>query len=100
MTYRNRKLLDVAHEAPCMFQIDKVCQDGLYPCVPCHSNFQRHGRGFAHKAADVFAPSGCVACHAWFDTGMAARSEKEDAFRTAQDRWILWLFENEKVKVA
>ncbi len=100
MTYRNRKLLDVAHEAPCMFQVENVCQSEVHASVPCHSNFQRHGRGFAHKSADCFAPAGCVACHSWFDTGPSPRTEKDEAFAKAQDRWILWLFENEKVKVA
>ena len=100
MTYRNRKLLDVAHTAPCMFQIHGVCESGLNPSVPCHSNMQRHGRGFSHKSADAYAPAGCTACHAWYDTGKASREEKEHAFILALERWWLWLLENERVRVA
>lgn len=100
MTYRNRKLLDKAHIAPCMFKIFGVCMDGVYPSVPCHSNHQKHGRGYAHKSADVYAPAGCPPCHAWYDTGKADREEKAHAFDVALDRWFLWLFESEQVRVA
>lgn len=100
MTYRNRPLLDVAHDAPCMFQIEGVCQSGVHPSVPCHSNEQRHGRGFAHKSADAYAPAGCIACHAWYDTGPAPREEKQSAFRWALERWWLWLLQNERLVVA
>lgn len=100
MTYRCRKLLDIAHEAPCMFKVPGICQDGLYPCVPCHSNMQRHGRGFSHKSHDAYAPAGCPACHAWYDTGKAPREEQEWTFMTALERWWLWLLENERLVVA
>ena len=98
--YRNRKLLDVAHDAPCMFLIPKVCRSMVNPSVPAHSNEQRHGRGKDNKSHDVFAPAGCNECHHWYDFGMAPREEKQDAFRWALERWWLWLFRNEKVKVA
>lgn len=97
--YRSRKLLDVAHDAPCMFRVPGVCQSGVNPSVPCHSNLQRHGRGLAHKTHDCYAPAGCVACHFWLDAGKAPREEKEATFMAALERWILWLFQNEKVRV-
>lgn len=98
--HRNRKLLDLAHDAPCMFQVPGVCADGVNPCVPCHSNHQRHGRGFSFKSHDCYAPAGCVKCHAWYDTGPAPRERKDEVFRAALDRWVLWLWINRKVKVA
>lgn len=100
MTYRNRKLLDVAHDAPCMFQVEDICQSGVHPSVPCHSNKQRHGRGFAHKSADAYAPAGCIACHRWYDEGPEGRETKDNAFQLALERWWLWLLENEKLRVA
>lgn len=99
MTYRNRKLLDVAHSAPCMFRVPGICESGKYPSVPCHSNQQRHGRGHGHKSADVFAPAGCQPCHLWYDVRGAPREEQENTFQTALERWLLWLFENEKVVI-
>lgn len=101
MTYRNRRLLDVAHDAPCMFSIDDVCRSGVNPSVPCHSNQQRHGRGLNHKSADAYAPAGCPECHYWYDYGKSAtREEKEWAFLLALERWWLWLLENERLVVA
>lgn len=98
--YRNRKLLDVAHDAPCMLQVEGVCRSGVYPSVPCHSNMLRHGRGFSSKSHDAYAVAGCPPCHAWLDTGKASREEKETAFMAGLERYLLWLFRNEKVKVA
>ena len=98
MTYRNRKLLDVAHEAPhCFLGIKGICVSSEDGYSPCHSNLQRHGRGFAHKSADVYAVPGCHACHRWLDYGKTAREEKEAAFMSAWERYILWLFETGKV---
>lgn len=99
MTFRSRKLLDLAHEAPCMLQIEGVCQNGLNPSVPAHSNSQRHGRGVGHKSADCFVVAACTACHSWLDTGGATRSDKQERFLQALERYWLWLWENEKVTV-
>lgn len=98
--YRNRKLLDVAHDAPCMFRIPGVCRDQVDPSIPCHSNEQRHGRGKDNKSHDVYAPAGCGPCHYWYDFGKdASREEKQNAFQFALERWWLWLFRNDKVRV-
>lgn len=99
MTYRNRKLLDVAHEAPCMLQIQGVCQNGLHPCVPAHSNMQRHGRGASHKSHDCFAVAACTACHDFIDLGHAERDVKQHAFERALERYWLWLWENVRIGV-
>jgi hypothetical protein len=99
MTYRNRSLLDLAHEAPCMLQIEGVCVNGRFPSVPAHSNRQRHGRGVGHKSADCFAVAACWACHGWLDTGSAPRSDKQEAFDAGLERYWLWLWENDKIGV-
>lgn len=100
MTFRSRKLLDLAHEAPCMLQIEGVCQDGLYPSVPAHSNMQRHGRGVGHKSNDCFVVAACPACHSWLDTGGATRADKQQRFLDGLERYWLWMWQNNKIKVA
>ena len=100
MTFRNRKLLDLAHEAPCMLKIEGVCQDGVHPSVPAHSNSLRHGRGVGHKSADIFVVASCIACHSWLDTGGATRQDKQQRFMEGLERYWLWLWETGKVKVA
>lgn len=97
--YRNRGLLNVAHVAPCMLRIDKVCRSGVFPSVPCHSNFQRHGRGKNLKSHDCFVVAGCPPCHHWLDEGPALREEKDAAFMMALERYVLWLFQNNKIEV-
>jgi hypothetical protein len=96
--FRDRKLLDLAHYAPCMFRIPGVCRSGVNPSVPCHSNLQRHGRGKDNKSHDCYAPAGCPECHYWLDFGKASREEKELAFLAAFERWILFIFRHGWVK--
>ena len=98
--HRDRKLLDLCHDAPCMLRVDKVCRSGINPSVPAHSNLQRHGRGHSHKSHDCYAVPGCIECHAWLDTGPASREAKEFAFMAALERWLLYLWRNGLVKVA
>lgn len=100
MTYRNRRLLDVAHDAPCCMRIEGICQDGLYPSVPAHSNQQRHGRGVGHKSADCFVVAACPACHFWLDAGPASRADKQERFLQGLETYWLWMWDNERIKVA
>lgn len=93
MTIRNRPYLDMLRGQPCQIRVPGVCVGGESPdapSVPCHSNLQRHGRGFAHKSHDVYSVPGCPPCHRWLDEGRAAREEKEEAFMSALERW--WLY--------
>ena len=97
--HRDRKLLDLAHEAPCMLQLGVVgC--GVYPSVPCHSDALRHGRGAGHKSADVFAVAGCPACHTAFTRANLGREGYEAAWLAAFERYLAWLWANGKVRVA
>ena len=98
MTHRDRGLLDLAHEAPCMLQIDPNC--GEYPSVPCHSDMLRHNRGVGHKSHDCYAVPGCPACHAAFTREHLGRLGYETVWAEALERWVLWLWKNKKVKVA
>ncbi len=98
--YRNRKLLDVAHEAPCFMEVPSVCQSGVHPSVPAHSNSQRHGRGVGHKSHDVFVAAACGPCHDWYDRGPAPREEKEARFARGLERYWLWLWRNDRIKVS
>lgn len=98
MTYRNRKLLDLAHEAPCLAQFPHI-HNG--PSVPCHSNQQRHGRGFSHKSDDCFFAACCPEAHDYIDgrKGFWTAEEKAAEWDRAHIATLRWLFENEKVKV-
>ena len=98
MTYRNRKLLDLAHDAPCFLDLGTVLC-GRDAAVPCHSDMLRHGRGVGHKSSDVYAIPGCPACHAVFTRARWGRSGYEAIWRDGFEKYVLWLWENEKIKV-
>ncbi len=96
MTYRNRKLLDVAHEAPCCLLLAE-CGCSRDPSVPCHSDMQRHGRGAWHKSGDHFAVSGCPVCHTLFTREHLGRDGYEQAWLRAHERYQTWLWETGKI---
>lgn len=99
MTYRNRKLLDVAHDAPCFLLLGAIgC--GNHPSVPCHSDMQRHGRGVGHKSHDCLAVPGCPACHLVFTREKLGRDGYESAWIQAFERYLVWLWTEGKVKLA
>mgnify|MGYP001560492745 CR=1 FL=1 len=91
-TYRNRKLLDLAHVAPCMLELQQPgC--GSSPSVPCHSDLLAHGRGVGHKSHDAYAVPGCPACHAVFTRQHLGRDGYYDVWVRAYERYMLWLCE-------
>lgn len=96
MTVRNRALLDLAHDAPCFLK--------LGPCsgqvVPCHSDQLGDGRGVGHKSHDPLAVPGCVACHARFTRQYLGRSAYSEIHARALKEYIVWLWQNDKLKVA
>jgi hypothetical protein len=99
VTYRNRKLLDLAHDMPCQARFPHVCNG---PSVPAHSNQQIFGRGFSHKSPDCFFAAVCPAAHDAIDgraPGMD-RETKQAEWQRAYIATIQWLWENEKLKVA
>lgn len=94
MTYRNRALLNLAWEAPCMLQLG-VPGCGNHPSVPCHSDALRHGRGVGHKSHSIFAVAGCPACHAAFTRAKLGRGGYEEAWLRALERYLVYLWDNE-----
>lgn len=99
MTYRNRKLLDLAHEAPCFLRLAPYgC--GADKSVPCHSDMLRHSRGVGHKSDDCLAVPGCPACHELFTRKNLGREGYDEVWQTAFERYTVWIWENSKVKVA
>lgn len=99
MTHRCRPLLDLTHEAPCMLLLGADgC--GNFPSVPCHSDALEHGRGCGHKSHDCLAPPGCPACHAIFTRKHLGHDGYLLAHASALARWVVWLWENRKVKLA
>lgn len=98
MTHRDRKLLDLAHDAPCMLRLG-VPGCGENRSVPCHSDLLRHGRGVGHKSHDCLAPPGCPVCHAAFTRANLGRDGYEAAWIAAFERYTVWLWENGKVKL-
>lgn len=96
--HRDRKLLDVAHDAPCMLLLGAPgCSTN--PSVPCHSDLLRHGRGHKFKSHDCLAVAGCPACHERF-TRKELGPLYEQAWQTAFERYLVWLWRKGKVKVA
>lgn len=98
MNYRNRDMLDLAYELPCMLRLP-CCEGGVGE--PCHSNQSRHGKGGAMKAHDCFFASGCRACHRELDQGRTmSREEKFDAWQRGYERTMLALWEQGLIQVA
>jgi hypothetical protein len=97
--HRDRKLLDVAHEAPCMLVLGvKGC--GADKSVPCHSDLLRHGRGVGCKSHDALAVPGCPACHAVFTRAHLGPVGYAETWVSAFERYVVWLWRNRKVRVA
>ncbi len=65
MNYRNRKLLDLAHNIARCTNCDAFCSG----CEPAHENGVEAGKGFGIKAHDNRHAALCHACHAWYDQG-------------------------------
>lgn len=78
--YRNRKLLNLAHDMPCMAQFPHVCSG---PSVPCHANDLLFGRGFAYKTPDWAYAACCNDAHEYLD-GRKGGWDKE----TKRAEWL------------
>lgn len=97
--YRNRKLLDAITQLPCQFLIPGVCEGGANS-QPCHSNFQKHGKGKSMKAHDCYVAAGCAACHREVDQGMKlSRDERVEIFQRAMERTLLLLWQRQLIEV-
>ena len=97
MTYRNRALLDLCHEAPCLLLPGQHQCTG--PSEPAHSDMIRHGRGKDHKSHDCFAVPGCPVCHEHFKRSELGPDGYHQAWTAAMERWILYLWVSEKIRL-
>lgn len=98
--YRNRALLDLAHQLPCTLRIPGVCQGGI-SSEPAHSNQQIHGKGMSIKAHDCFIAAGCRACHHALDHGTKfSKDERREIWRRGADETWLLMWEMGFIKVA
>ena len=102
MTFRNRKLLDIAHSAPCFAAFPHVCNQYI-GCHPAHADWQEWGRGIGHKAPDWAVAFLCGNAHREIDPKLAPSMDREQrqaewlhAFISTQD----YLWKEEKVRVA
>lgn len=89
MTYRNRKLLDLAKGQRCV-----MCGADDGTIVSAHSNLGEHGKGWGHKADDSMVAWLCHRCHTEYDQGhKMSKEEKRDFILTAiaktyREMWI------------
>lgn len=74
-TYRNRALLDLAHDAPCCAKFGHMCNDFM-GVEPAHSDSHKFGRGIGHKSADWAFAAVCHNAHLDFD-----KMEREEKFQ-------------------
>lgn len=96
MTYRNRKLLDLAHGQPCMHC---GAEDGTV--VAAHSNASEHGKGLGIKAHDGMIAFLCHRCHFELDQGNTLeRAAKRELFMRALARTYMRLWDLGLIKVA
>lgn len=96
MTYRNRKLLDLAHKLNVCPLCGKYREEGL---IPMHSNQHRHGKGMGHKAADHFHGAGCHECHMEIDQGKRHRDEKNAMWTQAFEKTLTEYWERGWIEV-
>jgi len=90
MNYRNKKLLEIVREAPCM-----MCsmEDGTV-CA-AHSNQLRDGKGTGIKSGDHRIAALCARCHFMLDNGKELdKHDRIVAWEEAHRKTIGWLFEN------
>lgn len=98
MNYRDRKLLDLAYQFPCMLQLPG-CEGGDSG-EPAHSNQAKHGKGGAMKAHDCFHVPACRACHVQLDQGgRLTKEERREAWEAAFWRYLPELWEQGKIGV-
>ena len=99
MTYRNRHLLNLSHDMPCMFKYPHACTGQT---VPCHSNWQAWGRGTGHKAPDWAFAAGCATANQETAPHIGAKMDREQM----KTEWLIayvrtqdWLWSNNYLTV-
>lgn len=88
--HRNRALLDMAQNRPCLLLVPDVHRHSPDTTVACHSNRSEHGKAGARKADDHWSVWGCYHCHSWLDASDASAQEKQQAFDRAMLDQLHW----------
>ena len=89
MTYRNKKLLELARQIPCT-----LCEIEDGTIVAAHSNQQKDGKGTGTKSADYRIASLCYKCHMELDQGRSlTKSQRLELWEQAHRKTIGELFE-------
>ena len=96
-TYRNRKLLDLAHDMPCMADFPHSCTAHL-GVEPMHSDSQLFGRGHNHKSADWAFAAGCHNAH--LDLDKFDRETKQAEWLRAHIKTQDYIWTHGLIKVA
>jgi len=95
LVYRNKKLLEVVRDAPCM---NCGAQDGTV--VAAHSNSLADGKGKGIKASDFKIAALCFRCHHELDQGTKMnKQERRDLWLSSHIKTVAWLFENDRLSV-
>ena len=97
MTYRNRHLLDLAHDMTCMATFEHECV-GWRGCEPAHSDWSMFGRGNNHKSHDFAFAAMCHNAHT--QLGTFERELKRMEWLRAYVLTLEWLWENKLIRVA
>ena len=93
--YRNKKLLNLAKDAPCM-----LCNSNDGTVVAAHSNQLRDGKGTGIKSQDYRISFLCAAHHFMIDNGKELdKQERINLWEDAHRKTIAWLFENNHLEV-
>lgn len=95
MSYRNKKLLNLARDQACV-----MCgaMDGTI--VSAHSNLMEHGKGKGLKAHDFAVAWLCYRCHTNLDQGKdMSKEERRDFTLTAIVRTHLKMIEQKMIVV-
>ena len=102
MTFRSRRLLDQAHEMPCMADFEHDCC-GWQGCEPAHADSHLFGRGAGHKTADCFFAAMCRNAHKMITAAVGGgmnREEKLFCWIRAHAKTMEYLWTNKKLRVA
>lgn len=98
MSYRSRKVLDLAYTQPCLLNLPG-CEGGDSG-EPAHSNQSIHGKGGAQKAHDCFHVPACRSCHRELDQGRTMdRETKFAVWNRAYGLYLPRLFEQNLLRV-
>lgn len=101
MTYRNRALLNLAHDMPCCADFPHECNDSN-GCEPAHSDHHIYGRGGWHKSHDFAFAACCPAAHRYLTAKVNDDLQREQKFydwmRAYVKTWE-WLWTNRKVRI-